>query len=136
MTRQKVGVQQLLHPASVRRAGREEFEQGVVDLMYGRHQVPLPVRVHIAWDVDTTGTFLREVVRGLARWGADPRVHMHVTRDVCELAGCDLAGYHFHWRGRVHRRSDELDEADRLALDEDCHADGEDAEHDRERARW
>lgn len=59
------------------------------------------------------------------------RVLIHVTTDPCgELAGCQLPGFHFHWRGRTYRSAfdgtmtgEELD-----AFDADCAADHRDRE--------
>lgn len=28
--------------------------------------------------------------------------HIHITTEPCALTGCDLSGFHFHWRGQVY----------------------------------
>jgi len=70
--------------------------------------------------------------------GPAPRVHMHTTKDLCELTNCDWSGFHFHWRGERYRtafpatgRTPALDPELLDAFDADCAADRSDRAKDR-----
>lgn len=47
---------------------------------------------------------------------------IHITTDPCDLDGCDLTGFHFHWRHQVYRSmfSDSMSPTDQADLDAAC----------------
>jgi hypothetical protein len=54
------------------------------------------------------------------------RVLIHITTDLCEeLEGCELSGFHFHWRGRIYRSAFDgaMTPEEAYAFDADCAAD-------------
>jgi hypothetical protein len=54
-----------------------------------------------------------------------PRVHISLTADRCDQDGCELTGYHFHWRGRTYRTAfgSPMTAEEAAAFDADCAAD-------------